>query len=301
MVNALKMNFWLLPASRYSKSKKRSTQQRHQLNEGQSGLEAERIQAVGALHGLISKKKLAAEKRGETLFSSNEEKVKWIEDYGEREKAGPRKRVEDAEAGIQEEQDDMTHVEIAGLTSREPKKTFQVMLVAIRDSLSDLISSDDGEDGEEEDDEDTEQGNLSEDDEPGWVLGTITKTVQQCMERFQQKQTDLDELTQPRWEDAADCIREWEKKYGTTDLWVPAIYQPQTKDDTPAPLPATFGELMESVDIVPGISQRPQGTTRPGSSHIRLGLVKLQSKSSMTSCEPAAEPDSSMLLNVIPI
>jgi len=39
------------------------------------------------------------------------------------------------------------------------------MLDAIRDSLSDLSSSDDEEDGE--DDEDTEQGKLSEDDKPG--------------------------------------------------------------------------------------------------------------------------------------
>jgi hypothetical protein len=73
----------------------------------------------------------------------------------------------------------MTHAEIAGLTSREPEKTFEEMLAAIGDSLSDLASSNDGEDGEDEDDEDTEQGKLSEDDEPGWVMGTITKMVQQ--------------------------------------------------------------------------------------------------------------------------
>ena len=82
------------------------------------------------------------------------------------------------------------------------------MLVAIGDSLSDLASSDDGEDGEDDDDEETEQGKLSEDDEPGWVMGTITKTVQQRMERFRQKPMKLDELTQPGWEDAADYFRE---------------------------------------------------------------------------------------------
>jgi hypothetical protein len=48
------------------------------------------------------------------------------------------------------------------------------MLVAFGDSLSDLASSVDGEDGEDEHDEETEQGKLSEDDEPGWVMGTIT-------------------------------------------------------------------------------------------------------------------------------
>jgi hypothetical protein len=164
MINALKKNFSPHPAGRYGKSKKRSTQLRHQANEGKSGLEAERIRALGALRSLRSKKKLVVEKRRETHFLSNEEKEKWIKDYVERETAGARKRVEDAEAAVQQEQDDMTHAEIAGLTSREPEKTFEEMLVAIGYSLSDLASSDDGENGEEKDDEETEQGNLSEDD-----------------------------------------------------------------------------------------------------------------------------------------
>jgi len=191
----------------------------------------------------------------------------------ERETAGARKRVEDAEAAVQQEQDDMMQAEIAELTSREPEKTFEEMLVTIGDSLSDVASSDDEEDGEEEDDEETAQSNLSEDDEPGCVMGTITITVQQRMERFRQKQMKLDELTQPGWEDAADYFCYREKKYVTTELRVPAVVLPQTMDDAPAPPPATFGELMESLDIVPGISQRPQGTSRPGSSHIRLGSV----------------------------
>jgi len=225
MVNAPKMNFSPLPAGRYGKSKKRSTQRRHQTNEGKSGLVAERIRALWLLRSLRSKKKLAAEKRRETHFLSNEEKEKWIEDYVERETAGARKRVEDAEAAVQQEQEDMTQAEIAGLTSRELEKTFEEKLVAIGDSLSDLASSDDGEDGEEEDDEETEQSNLSEDDEPGWVMGTITKTVQQRMERYRQKQMKLDELTQPGWEDAANNFRERDKKYATTELRVPAVVQ----------------------------------------------------------------------------
>ena len=58
---------------------------------------------------------------------------------------------------------------------------------------------------------------------------------------------------------------------------------------------------MESVDIVPGISQRPEGTSRPRSSHIRLGSVKPQSTSSIPSGNPAAEPDSSTLLKAKPV
>jgi hypothetical protein len=60
-------------------------------------------------------------------------------------------------------------------------------------------------------------------------------------------------LTQPGWEDAADYFRERDKKYGTSKLIVPAVVQPQINDDTPALPPTTFGELIESLDIVPGI------------------------------------------------
>jgi len=143
--------------------------------------------------------------------------VKWIEDYVERETAGATKQVEEAEAAFRQEQDAMKHAEIAGLTYREPEKLFQKMLVAIGVSLSDLASSDDWEDGEDEDDEKTEQGKLSDNDEPGWVMGTITKTVQQRMERFRHKQMKLDKLTQPALEDTADYFRERDMKYGTFD------------------------------------------------------------------------------------
>ena len=91
----------------------------------------------------------------------------------------------------------MTHAELAGLKSRKPEQTFEEMLIAIGDSPSDLACSDNGEDGEDEDDEVTEKGKLSEDDEPGWVIGTITKTVQQRMERFRHNQMKFDELSQP--------------------------------------------------------------------------------------------------------
>jgi len=70
------------------------------------------------------------------------------------------------------------------------------MLNAIQDSVSDLTSSDDEEDGQhEEDEEDTELGNLSDDDEPGWVMGTISKSVQHCVESLRQKWMRLEELT----------------------------------------------------------------------------------------------------------
>ena len=80
-----------------------------------------------------------------------------------------------------------------------------MLLNAIGDSLSDLASSDDEGDGENEHgEEDTERGKLSEDDEPGWVMGKISKTVQHWMESFRPKQMRLDELMHPGWGDAAD-------------------------------------------------------------------------------------------------
>jgi len=55
---------------------------------------------------------------------------------------------------------------------------------------------------------------------------------------------------------------------------------------------------MESLDVVTRISQ---GTSRPGSSHSRLGSVKPQSKLSIPSGVPVAEPDSAQLLKAMPV
>jgi len=121
------------------------------------------------------------------------------------------------------------------------------------------------------------------------------------MESFRQKQMKLDELTQPGWEDAADCLRERDKTYGTAELRVPVVVHPQTDDDASASQPTTLGELMDRLDIVPGISQMPQGTSRPGSSHIRLCSVKWESNTSILGLEPAVEPDTSPLLKAKPV
>jgi hypothetical protein len=121
------------------------------------------------------------------------------------------------------------------------------------------------------------------------------------MESFQQKQMKLDELTQLGWEDAADYFRERDKRYGTAELRVPVLVQPQKDDGTVAPPPTTFGQLMERLDIFPGISEMPQGTSRPASSLIGLGSVKPQSNTSISGLEPAIEPDTSPLLKANPV
>jgi hypothetical protein len=98
---------------------------------------------------------------------------------------GARWRVEETDALVTKQQEDLEAVENAGLTTREHEIMFLEMMVANRDSLYDIASSNNGEDGDSGNDEDTEQGKLSEDDKPGWVMGTISKTLQQHMERFQ--------------------------------------------------------------------------------------------------------------------
>jgi hypothetical protein len=132
-------------------------------------------------------------------------------------------------------------------------------------------------------------------------MGTITNTVLQHMERFRQKQINLDELTQPRWEKSVDYYGEQDKKYSTSEMRVPAVVWQQTNDDALAPPLKTFREHMQSPDIVPGISQRLQGTSRPGSSHNMLGSVKPQSTFSIPGGEPAAEPNSSALVKAKPV
>jgi len=142
-----------------------------------------------------------------------------------------------------QEQEHMMNFEKARSTTTKPEKTFEELLNAIGDSLCDLASSDDEQDGKDEDDdeEDTDLGKLSEDDEPGWVMGTISKTVQHRMESYQQKQRRLDELTQPGWGDAADYFHERDMKYGRTDLDVPAVVKPEGDTKAATLSPTTFG------------------------------------------------------------
>jgi hypothetical protein len=181
----------------------------------------------------------------------------------ERETAVVRKQVQYTQTAMMQEQEHMVNVEKGRSTTTKPEITFEEMLNAIGDSLSDHASSEDEEDGEHEDDDEEDPGHskLSDDDEPGWVMGTISKTVQQCMESFRQKQLRLDELTQPGWGDMADYFRERDMKYGTTELKVPVVGKPQADSTAATPSPTTFGEHMQGLVIVPGQSQMPQVTS----------------------------------------
>jgi len=158
---------------------------------------------------------------------------------------------------------------------KSAKKTLQEVSNAIGHSLSDLASSDSKEHGKvKENDHVTELGKLSKDDEPGWVMSTITKTVQHRNESFRQKKMWLEELMQPRWVDAAGNFCERDKNYRTAELKVPAVANPQTDSFAATPSLTTFGLLMQTLDIIPRQAQMLQGTSWAGSCQMRLGAEK---------------------------
>jgi hypothetical protein len=173
------------------------------------------------------------------------------------------------------------------------------MLNAIGDSLGDNASSEYEQDGEDEDDDedDIRHGKLIEDDEPGWVMGRISKTVQYHTESFQQMQLRLDELKQVGSGDVADYFRERDMNYGTTGLKTPAVAKPQEDSTAATPSPTIFGELMKDLDIVPGQSQMPQVTSRQGTSQMRLGSEKPQADNHIVPPMPAVVPNSSSIEN----
>jgi len=75
----------------------------------------------------------------------------------------------------------------------------------------------------------------------------------------------LDELMQSGWGDAAHYFHERDMKYGTAELKVLAVVKPQIDMTAATPTPVLFGEHMQALDIVPGQSQIPAVTSRPGS------------------------------------
>jgi len=80
-----------------------------------------------------------------------------------------------------------------------------------------------------------------------------------------------------------------------------AVVKSQTDDNADASALSSFGELMESLDIVPGMSQMTEGTCRPGSSHIRLGFGKPRWDTNLADLEHAAEHDSLPIPNGKPV
>jgi hypothetical protein len=163
---------------------------------------------------------------------------------------------------------------------------------------SDLLQDDEE---EEEDEKDSELGMLSDYEEPGWEMGTITKTVQHCMESFQQKQIRLDELTQPRCRDRMNYFCQRDLGYRTAELKVLAVVEPQMDMIAATQCLTTFEELIQTPDIVLAQSQMTAVTSRPGSREMMLGLEKLQSHKVIPIWSCNVAPDSTTIQDVMPV
>jgi len=64
--------------------------------------------------------------------------------------------------------------------------------------------------------------------------------------------------------------------------------QPETDTTAAMPLPRTFEDLIQTVDIIPGQSLMPQETSRLESSYIRLDSEELQPHRDIASLLPNA-------------
>ena len=142
---------------------------------------------------------------------------------------------------------------------------------------------------------------MSDDDEPRWVMGPISKPVPQCIQSFRQKQMRLDELTQPGWGDAANYFRETDMKYGTAELRVPAVVMTQIDTTAATTPPKSFGEHMHTVDIVRVQWQILAVTSRPGSSRIRLGSEKPQLPKFLLVHLPDPVPHLALIHDAMPV
>jgi len=217
---------------------------------------------------------LAADERRETHFLQQKRKRNGSR-FGLREQPlWQRKGIEYTETAIKQEQEKINNNENSRVTTSLAEVLFEQMMIAIGGGVSDLPISDDKEDGDGADDEDTELGKLSNDDVPGWDVGILSETVQQCMEWVQQMQMQLDKLTQLACGNAGNYFHETDQKCGTTESKVPLVIHPPTTKVAAVPATTTYGELMESLDIVRRKLHTQEGTFWPGSSHMMIGSGK---------------------------
>jgi hypothetical protein len=213
--------------------------------------------------------------------------------------SGARTQCEDAETSIKQEQVGISNAGSSGLTYWELGQRFEEMLDTIGDSLSDFASSDDEEDGEAA--EDTVQGMQNADDEHSWVMGAISKLLQQRMDAFRQKQMELNELADLGSRDAADYIRQRDNKNARTEWNVPAVLKLHTDSDVAHHFTTAVVKLRECFDIISGTAEMPQGTSSPRISHLRLGSPRPQSKKRILCPRPTMHHDLSPIIHAKPI
>jgi len=162
-------------------------------------------------------------------------------------------RVQDPEIAIMHGQVHMTNVETARLITPKHAITFETMLNAIGDCLKNLQSSDVTE-GWEDPDVDHGKlvlGKMSEDDEPGCTMDTLSRMEQHHIDSFLRKQGRIDNGSQPGWRVEAEYFCGRVLMCWTTHMNVPAVLTPHTDTTAATHSPTTGGLLIQVVDIVP--------------------------------------------------
>jgi len=101
--------------------------------------------------------------------------------------------------------------------------------------------------------------------------------------------------------DAGIYFRGRDMMYGTAELKVPALIEPQIDMNAATPSPKTFGELMQTLDILRRQLQMPAVTSRPGSSQMRLGSEKPQSHKFIPDFAPDVVPDLTPIQDAKPV
>ena len=182
----------------------------------------------------------------------------------------------------------MRTAEKARSTTKKPQKTFEDILNVIRESLSDNACSDNQDDGEEEEDEkeDTKIMNLARwwAHSPKWY-----STTRRVFGRNRWRLTNWRNQDVGTW--PTTSLREiWST--GRPNRKFRQFESPrETWLSAATPSPTTFGELMQTLDDIPGQSQMPQVTTWPGCSHMRLGSEKPQWQKYIASLLPNVVPN----------
>jgi len=90
-------------------------------------------------------------------------------------------------------------------------------------------------------------------------------------------------------------------KYGTAELKVPAAFKYQIDQIAATPSPTTFGEDMQTLEIVSRQRQSPAVASRPGCSQMRHGWEKPQSHKFIPHFSVVAEPYSTPIQDTNPV
>jgi len=92
-----------------------------------------------------------------------------------------------------------------------------------------------------------------------------------------------------------------DEKYSRAKWTVSAVLLPLMKDDAGPSALTSFGELIDTVDMIPGKSPVLEGTSRPGCSKMKLRSGESQSHQGIASLTANQVPDWSPIKEANPV